>query len=452
VCADQKGYNVSGFDVVDFITLATNLPSLISTSGMVVDIAGGNTHAIAQLNNGSIVGWTDLYSNPTALRMPSGRSVVQIAGGAGTSLLVLDSGELLQWGTLDSIILLEFSSTPDVLYSPPSVMAAAAGKWHALVLLRNGTLKGYGNNTFGQVRIPTSLQTPGSGAVQVAAGLEHSLVLTSNGQVYAFGLNNYGQTTLPAAVQAGGVRKIGAGGWTSYALMAGNNGQLIAWGFDVSLKAVQSLTNVVDFSAGAFHVSVLLSSGEVHVYGTERNSHQVVITARVWSSCTLKVPHMSMVGKGQAHKLLLPYCPCWFCVQPFSRPVLDARLSGFSQGLAFIGWSGREIWLAREKRRSGWVQHTGNGFLPAIMCLRNHTHKLIYSSANILAEPKAAFALKRKAGFDFKSWRKPIAPASVSAGLWQGRRLRLMHKQVQYQRLLSSSLGSAPGRGRSNRG
>jgi hypothetical protein len=32
-----------------------------------------------------------------------------------------------------------------------------------------------------------------------------------------------------------------------------------------------------------------------------------------------------------------------------------------------------------------------------------------------MAEPEAAPALKRKAGFESKSWRKPIAPASVPA-------------------------------------
>jgi hypothetical protein len=49
----------------------------------------------------------------------------------------------------------------------------------------------------------------------------------------------------------------------------------------------------------------------------------------------------------------------------------------------------------------------------SIKCPRNHNHKQICSSANTMAEPEAALALKCKAGFDFESWRKPIAPASV---------------------------------------
>jgi hypothetical protein len=53
--------------------------------------------------------------------------------------------------------------------------------------------------------------------------------------------------------------------------------------------------------------------------------------------------------------------------------------------------------------------------LPALMCPRNHTEKLIDSSAYIISEPEAAPALECKAAFDFICWRKPSAPASVPA-------------------------------------
>jgi hypothetical protein len=113
----------------------------------------------------------------------------------------------------------------------------------------------------------------------------------------------------------------------------------------------------------------------------------------------------------------IPYCPWQFCVQPFSRPALDAKLSGFCQGLACISWPGREIRLARERRRVRLGTTHWKRFLahPALMRPRNRTHKLTYSSASTMAEPEAAPALKRKAGFDFKSWRLPIASASEPA-------------------------------------
>jgi hypothetical protein len=67
---------------------------------------------------------------------------------------------------------------------------------------------------------------------------------------------------------------------------------------------------------------------------------------------------------------------------------LDAEKRGLSQVLAFISWPGHEIRLAPEKRMVRLSTTHGKRFLPALMCPRNHTDKLVYSSANILSEPE----------------------------------------------------------------
>jgi hypothetical protein len=97
-------------------------------------------------------------------------------------------------------------------------------------------------------------------------------------------------------------------------------------------------------------------------------------------------------------KCQIPYCPWQFRVQPFSRPTLDAKLSEFNQGLAFISWPGREIRLAREKKRVRLDTTPWKRFLarPALICPRKHTHKLVCSSTDIMTEPEAATALSAK--------------------------------------------------------
>jgi hypothetical protein len=79
------------------------------------------------------------------------------------------------------------------------------------------------------------------------------------------------------------------------------------------------------------------------------------------------------------------------------------------------------LWLplARENlagtRKKAGQTHWKRFLARPASCARAITlKKLICSSANTMAEPEAAPALMRKAGFDF-SRRKPIARASVPA-------------------------------------
>lgn len=125
----------------------------------------------------------------------------------------------------------------------------ACGARHTLVVLNDGSLLAFGDNTRGQLGVGapgTSCTVPalvqalwGVALIQVAAGESHTLVLGASRDVYAFGDNSHGQlgvgrepqqTSTPLAVPAlaSAVRRIACGGNRSAAVVG--RGALLQWG------------------------------------------------------------------------------------------------------------------------------------------------------------------------------------------------------------------------------
>lgn len=83
---------------------------------------------------------------------------------------------------------------------PVDGVKLAAGRQHSALLLQDGSLYVWGDNTYGQLGFgdldyldePRRLQLPGK-AVDVSLGFDHTLVLLENGSVYAMGRNSFGQ-------------------------------------------------------------------------------------------------------------------------------------------------------------------------------------------------------------------------------------------------------------------
>ena len=71
------------------------------------------------------------------------------------------------------------------------------GRSHALALLKNKTVVGWGLNTDGQINIPNSIQGFVTG---ISAGQYHSLALLDDGSVTGWGKNNNGQITFPISI------------------------------------------------------------------------------------------------------------------------------------------------------------------------------------------------------------------------------------------------------------
>jgi alpha-tubulin suppressor-like RCC1 family protein len=154
-----------------------------------------------------------------------------------------------------------------------NVVAASVNFDHALAVRGDGTVLGWGFNSFGQTNIPPSL----GNVLAVAAGADFSLVLQGAGTAVAWGLNAFGETNVPAGLtNAVAVAAYGAtvGSFSPSCLALRSDGTVVAW----PLGAIQppaGLTNAVAVAGGVWHVLALRSDGTVVTWGIDRLSNGV---------------------------------------------------------------------------------------------------------------------------------------------------------------------------------
>jgi len=138
-----------------------------------------------------------------------------------------------------------------------NVVAIAAGQRFGLALLSNGTVRAWGDNSWGETDVPSDL----TNVVGIAAGVSHCLALKGNGAVVAWGQSNSGQTAVPAGLS--NVVAVAAGQWYSLALKA--DGRVVVWGDQVVPS--YPLTDVLAIAAGCRHALALRTDGAVVSWG-----------------------------------------------------------------------------------------------------------------------------------------------------------------------------------------
>ncbi len=143
------------------------------------------------------------------------------------------------------------------------VVALAARGGCFLALRTDGTVRAWGNNTYGQTNLPLGL----SNVVAIAVGETHRLAVRADGTVAAWGSNLYGETKVPANLS--NVIAVAAGRRHSLALKA--DGTVTAWGADRDdLNQVPpGLSNVVAIAATRANNLALQANGRLIIWGSE---------------------------------------------------------------------------------------------------------------------------------------------------------------------------------------
>jgi alpha-tubulin suppressor-like RCC1 family protein len=237
----------------------SDTPVPVSGLSGITDIAAGGNVSLALLSNGTVMAWGNNGSGqlgttgedsdvPVPVSGLSG--VTAIAAGDDYCLALLSNGTVMAWGANningelgDGTTL--YSLTPVAVKGLSEVTAIAAGYFHALALLKNGTVMAWGDNEQGELgnHTTTSSDVPVavgglSGVTAIAAGFSTSLALLSNGTVMGWGYNEGGalgdgtnvrNSDVPVPVSGvSGVMAIAAGGHDALALLSG--GTVMAWG------------------------------------------------------------------------------------------------------------------------------------------------------------------------------------------------------------------------------
>ena len=259
----------------------------------------------------------------TPLRVLTFGDVIQVSSSYRHNLGLVDDGTVIAWGFGEMGQLGDGTMTADHQREIPvtvegltDAVEVAAGGYHSLALLSDGTVKAWGYNTFGQLgnnettnrAEPVTVTTDGTNPLQnvdaIAGGHTNSFALLTNDTIRGWG-QNYGNLSMSALgadlttdyeklpVQVFGIgtaKAIAAAGMHNFALLTDNT--LRAWGYNgsgqlgdgtetktylpVTVKADESttLSNVISIAANSEH-SLAIVSGNT---GRDRVSPQSLST------------------------------------------------------------------------------------------------------------------------------------------------------------------------------
>jgi alpha-tubulin suppressor-like RCC1 family protein len=235
---------VGGLTGVQAVAAGANHSLALLSNGTVM--AWGDNES-GQLGTGN----TNESQVPVAVKSLAG--VRAIAAGGSDSFALLSNGTVMSWGSNEDGELGDgggklISNVPVAVKGISNVKAVAAGGDFVLALLSSGTVQAWGSNQFGQlansgVAEASHVPVPASGlsgVASIAAGAQHALALLGNGTVMGWGEDSDGQLgngvfklrqETPTAVGGlSGVSAISAGGGDSAALLS--SGSVMAWGLD----------------------------------------------------------------------------------------------------------------------------------------------------------------------------------------------------------------------------
>ena len=228
-------------------------------------IAGGQLHTAVVINDGTVrtfgyngngqLGVNDTTPRSTPVQVWGiSSSATAVAGGGVHTAVLLANGTVRTFGDNSSGQLgvndTTYRATPVTVLNITSATAVACGRYHTAVLLADGTVGTFGLNTNGQLGVgdTTNRLTPvqvfgiSSSATAVACGSYHMVILLADGTVRTFGNNQFGQLGVNDTV-------------TRYTPVQ-------VWGISSSATAIAS---------GTQHTAVLLADGTVRTFGNNQS-------------------------------------------------------------------------------------------------------------------------------------------------------------------------------------
>jgi hypothetical protein len=254
----------------------------INAGGAIIDFAVNHTAGIVLYDDGHVATWGfdsfgTVNSGSAAALGDATYTAVAIGGSFG--LAVRDDGQLVAWGSTDPPV--TDAPTGD-LGSP--IVKIAAGFYHGMVLLADGTVVAWGYDNDGTVA-DTVTAIDGRTVTDISAGYISSIALFDDGTYAVWGSDTYGVVSgAPAGVDAPSAARV-FGGNSNFAIVTStpdvqvssgghvvHNGDGIAPGSQIDVVG-DHLTRNADWQLTAD--GVLVDDGNTSEAGTVSTSYTV---------------------------------------------------------------------------------------------------------------------------------------------------------------------------------
>ncbi len=241
----------------------TPTPAPVAVRFDAIDVSAKSEHVLALARDGSVwawgrgdsgqlgtgplpeVKWRGSYPSvekyvPYPVRIPNLENVVAIGAGHRHSLALLKDGTVKAWGHNRYGQIGDGTATnrdtPTTVPGVRNVVAIAAGGYRSVAVLADGTVMEWGADHVNLTpRLKPALLPGARGIKSVVAGNEHVAAITETGQVMTWGQDSHYQTgrgnngSAPGLVRGiTGVSSVAAGGESTIAVLG--NGQMLVWG------------------------------------------------------------------------------------------------------------------------------------------------------------------------------------------------------------------------------
>ncbi|MCH2160234.1 MAG: FG-GAP-like repeat-containing protein [Phycisphaerales bacterium] len=244
-----------------------------AVQGNTIWIAAGWNHALAQLEDGSIVAWgnndhgqCDVPSDVKFL--PSG-----VFAGNNVSFAIDENNQPIAWGDMID----QISEIPADLVGP--FVEIRIGEDHCTALLDSPDamafeVKCWGNNDHNQCNVPDELQ---GRVVRTSVGRDHTLLLLDDGNVEYLG-DHYGHSWMPSKLVSPINPIIEIATYDIGNILVFADGRITGWPYSrgrTPAEPIRDVAAVDDYSV------IIDANGRISVIGDTRNGHTFTMPAEV---------------------------------------------------------------------------------------------------------------------------------------------------------------------------
>ncbi len=254
----------------DILSIATVVPLNIANpfipfNNKIVDLANGEKHTLALLNDGTILAWGDnAYGQSNVPSAAINANIVAVAAGNGVSVILKNDGSVYAWGN-NSYGQLGINGLTNVK------RISCGQDFIAALHNTNGTVEVFGNNNYGILNLLNSLPT----FTEISAGRFHACGLGIDSVLTCWGNNAFTQTYIYPPLTK--VISQSSGDINNLAILP--NQTIFSWGDNsnnqLNFNSSQKLSAVY---GGRGHATYKLLDNSIIMLGKDFNNNDLNLT------------------------------------------------------------------------------------------------------------------------------------------------------------------------------